>query len=416
MSSALTIDLSRFIRPGDGVWWSQASAEPTVLVNALLDQVGAIGPVRAFVGLTWNRRLTTEPPSELTVLSYGALGRLRALSKAGLLEIVPCNYSALPALFAAGALPHDVGLVQVSPPDAHGFCSLGVGVDYVADAIEHTPILIAEINRRMPATSGSSRIPLSRFAATIETDRPILEAPPAEPTAVDRTIGALVAGLIDDGDTLQLGVGALPSAVLDNLAGHSALGIHSGMISDGVAHLVDRGVITGARKEIDAGVIVTGAALGSTALYSSLDRLPVEFRPASYTHAPATLSRLRSLVAINSAIEVDLTGQVNAEVRRGTYIGAVGGQSDFSRAASLTGRRSIIALRSRSGSHSTIAATTRTVTTSRTNVDVVVTEYGIAELRGCGFAERARRLIAIAAPEFREDLERAAHLRVPLTA
>jgi acyl-CoA hydrolase len=412
----MNLDLSRFIRAGDGVWWSQASAEPTVLVDALLDQVGGIGPVRAFVGLTWNPRVTTDPPANLAVASYGALGNLRTLSKAGLLEVIPCNYSDLPDLFASGALPHEVGFVQVSPPDADGLCSLGVGVDYVADAIEHTPILIAEINQRMPATVGSVRIPLSRFAAVIHTDRPLLEAPAAEPTAVDRAIGVLVAGLIGDGDTLQLGVGALPSAVLDNLRGHAALGIHSGMVSDGVADLIDSGVITGERKEIDTGIVVTGAAIGSSALYDSLGRLPIQFRPASYTHSPATLSQLRSLVAINSAIEVDLTGQVNAEVRRGTYIGAVGGQSDFSRAASLTGRRSIIALRSRSGSHSTIASSVKTVTTSRTDVDVVVTEYGIAELTGVGFAERARRLIAIAAPEFREELERAAHLRVPLIA
>lgn len=412
----MTIDLSRFINAGDGVWWSQASAEPTVLVDALLDQVDSIGPVRAFVGLTWNPRVTVDPPVSLTVTSYGALGNLRALSKAGLLEVIPCNYSDLPGLFASGALPHDVGFVQVSPPDADGLCSLGVGVDYVADAIDHTPILIAEINRQMPATVGSVRIPLSRFAAVIHTDRPLLEAPAAEPTAIDRAIGVLVAGLIEDGDTLQLGVGALPSAVFDNLGGHAALGIHSGLISDRVADLVERGIITGARKEIDTGIVVTGAAIGSAGLYSALERLPIEFRPASYTHAPATLSQLRSLVAVNSAIEVDLTGQVNAEVRRGTYIGAVGGQSDFSRAASLTGHRSIIALRSRSGSHSTLVHSIKTVTTSRTDVDAVVTEYGIAELRGLGFAERARRLIAVAAPEFREELERAAHIRISLIA
>lgn len=265
----MTLELARYIRAGDGVWWSQASAEPTALVDALLDQIGSIGPVRAFVGLTWNPRVTIDPPALLSVSSYGALGNLRTLSKAGQLEVIPCNYSDLPALFASGALSSDVGFVQVSPPDTDGLCSLGVGVDYIADAIKHTPILIAEINRQMPATVGSTRIPLSRFAAVIHTDRPLLEAPAAEPTAVDRAIGVLVAGVIEDGDTLQLGVGALPSAVLDNLAGHSALGIHSGMISDGVADLIDSGVITGSRKEIDTGIVVTGAALGSASFYSS---------------------------------------------------------------------------------------------------------------------------------------------------
>jgi acyl-CoA hydrolase len=414
MSSAAAIDLSRFLRSGDGVWWSQTSAEPTPLVHALLDQVDAIGPIRAFVGMTWNKRLTTEPPSALTVVSYGALGELRALSKAGLLEVIPCNYSALPRMFASGELPADVGFVQVSPPDADGMCSLGVGVDYVADAIPHTRVLIAEINRQMPATLGSARIPLSRFAAVVETDRPLLELPVGSPSHTDSTIAGHIAGLITDGDTLQLGVGALPAALLSALRGHSDLGIHSGMISDGVLDLIDAGVITGARKEIDRGTVVTGAALGSAELYRRIPHLPVEFRAASYTHSPQTLSQLRSLVAVNSAIEVDLTGQVNAERRHGTYIGAVGGQSDFSRAASLSGRRSIIALRSRAGSHSTIVASTRTVTTSRTDVDVVVTEHGIAELRGHGFAERARRLTEIADPEFREDLERTFDGRIPL--
>jgi acyl-CoA hydrolase len=416
MTTGSTLNLARFIKAGDGIWWSQTSAEPTPLITALLDQIDRIGPIRAFVGMTSNTRLTTELPENLRVVSYGALGALRALSKAGRLEVIPCNYSALPRMFAEGDLPRDVGLVQVSPPDADGMCSLGVGVDYIADAILHTRILIAEVNAQMPSTVGSTKIPLTRFAATIETDRPLLEfiAPSAGRT--EAAIAAHVAGLIEDGDTLQLGVGALPSAVLAGLTERSDLGIHSGMISDGIVDLIDRGVLNGSQKEIDRGIVVTGAALGSRALYERLRELSIQFRPASYTHSPETLSQLRRLVSINSAIEVDLTGQVNAERRHGTYIGAVGGQSDFSRAASLTGRRSIIALRSKSGTHSTIVPSTRTVTTSRTDVDVVVTEHGIAELRGQDFRERARRLAAIAAPEFREELQQTLIERVALTA
>lgn len=414
MSTHPSIDLRRFIRAGDGVWWSQTSAEPTPLVHALLDQVEEIGPVRAFVGMTWNRRLTTDPPPALTVVSYGALGDLRLLSRDGRLDVVPCNYSAIPRMFAAGELPNDVGFVQVSPPDADGMCSLGVGVDYAADAVAHTRVLIAEVNQRMPATSGSARIPLSRFAAIVETDRPLLELPTATVKHPESTIASLIADLVDDGDTIQLGVGALPTAVLSALHGHRGLGVHSGMISDGILQLIDAGVITGAHKEIDRGTVVTGAALGSAALYDRVRELGIQFRPASYTHSPATLAQLRGLVSINSAIEVDLTGQVNAERRHGTYIGAVGGQSDFSRAASLTGHRSIIALRSRTGSHSAIVPSVHTVTTSRTDVDVVVTEHGIAELRGHGFPERARRLARIADPEFREDLQRALDGRIPL--
>jgi acyl-CoA hydrolase len=396
------IDLTPFVRPGTGVWWSQASAEPTPLVHALLDQADDLGPVRAFCGLSWDERLTRHLPESVTLSSYGALGALRRLSR---LDIVPCHYSALPRLFAEGALPADVGFVQVSAPDADGTCSLGVGVDYIADALAHTPILIAEINRRMPATTGTPRIPLSRFAAVIETDRPLAEAPVRAADDVELAIARHVAELVEDGDTLQLGVGSLPTAVLDALAGHQDLGVHSGMISDGVLRLVEKGVVTGARKEIDRGVIVTGAALGSAELYDRLAELPVEFRPASYTHAPHVLARLGRFVSVNSAIEVDLTGQVGAEQRGGVHIGAVGGQVDFSRAAALTGARSIVTVRARTGEHSTIVRRLDgPVTTGRSDVDHVVTEYGVAHLRGCDLTERARRLAAVAAPEFREDL------------
>ncbi len=404
------IDLSRYVRPGSGIWWSQGSAEPTVLVHALLDQADRLAPVRAFCGMSWDERLTGQLPAGITVISYGALGALRRLSRRGRLTVLPCSYSALPRLFADGSLPSDTGLVQVSPPDADGQCTLGVGVDYAADALAHTPVLIAEVNRRMPATAGSPRIPLSRFSAVVETDRPLREAPGRVPDDAERAIARYVAGLIEDGDTIQIGVGSLPSAVLQALTGHADLGVHSGMISDAVLALVDRGVITGARKGIDPGVIVTGTALGSQQLYQRVPGLPVEFRAASYTHSPAVLARLGSFVAINSAIEVDLTGQVGAEVRRGVYVGAVGGQADFCRAACTTGARSIIALRARSGGESAIrpALQSGIVTTPRSDVDYVVTEYGVARLRGATLGERGRRLAAIAAPQYRETLHREA--------
>lgn len=403
------IDLSRFISPGTGVWWGQAGAEPEPLVQALLEQAAELGPIGAFCGLSWNQQMVAQLPSWIRMVSYGALGELRKLARADQLDIVPCHYSALPRLFAEHSLPADVGLVQVGPPDAAGTCSLGIGVDYVADAIEHTPTLIAEVNQQMPDTLGTPRIPLSRFAAIVETDRPLTQAPERTPDAVDRAIARHVASLIDDGDTLQLGVGSLPSAVFDALSGHADLGIHSGMISDAVARLVDKGVITGRRKEIDPGVIVTGAALGSRELYDRIPTLPIEFRPASYTHAPATLSALLSLVAINSALEVDLSGQVGAELAGGRYVGAVGGQADFSRAAASTGKLSIITLRSTARGASTIVPSLAggVVTTARSDVDAVVTEHGVAHLRGCDLAERRRRLIAIAEPAHRDALEQA---------
>jgi acyl-CoA hydrolase len=403
----LGIDLRPHIRAGDGVWWSQAGAEATPLVDALLDQAGDIGPVRAFCGLTFNRRLR-ELPENLALSSYGAMGELRAVSKAGRLAVVPAHYSVLPRLFAERLLPGDVGLVQVSPPDAEGRCSLGIGADYAADAVRHSRVLVAEINHRMPRTAGTPGIPLASFAATVETDRALPEAPDRGPDEVDEAIAARVAELVEDGDTVQMGVGALPTAIMDGLSGHRDLGFHSGMLTDGVLRLVEKGVITGRRKEIDEGVLVTGTAIGSAELYARLGELPVLFRPASYTHDPGVLSRLRRLVAINSAIEVDLRGQVGGEVAGGRYLGGIGGQADFSGAAARTGARSIIALRSTAGGASTIVpALGGPVTTARADVDAVVTEHGVARLRGVPLAGLAERLVAIAAPEHRDSLHRA---------
>jgi len=401
------IDFRKFLSRGDGVWWGQAAAEPRPLVDALILQNPLIGPIRTFTGLSWNDQLAVTIPNRISMVSFGGLGNLRELSRSGRLEVVPCHYSALPRMFAERRLPCDVGLVQVSPPDKDGTCSLGIGVDYVADAMRHTPVLIAEINQRMPATVGSPRIPLDRFAATISTDRPLAEDPTRAPGATERRIAVHIAELVDDGDTVQLGVGSLGAAVLDALAEHEDLGFHTGMVTDGLLRLFDKGVVTGSRKEIDPGLIVAGTALGSAELYQRVPELPARFLPTSYTHSPQVLSQLHSLVSVNFAVEVDLSGQVGAEVSRGVYVGAVGGQVDFTRAAALTGKRSIIALRATSGGQSTIKSSLEggVVTTARSDVDTVVTEYGVAHLRGCGLRERAQRLAAIAAPEFRDQLE-----------
>jgi acyl-CoA hydrolase len=402
------IDFGEYVTAGAGVWWGQAAAEPRPLVDMLIEQSEGIGPFRVFTGLSWNDQLAVSMPDAVSMVSYGGLGELRELSKSGRLDVVPCHYSALPRMFAERRLPCDVGLVQVSPPDTDGMCSLGVGVDYVADAIPHTPVLIAEINAQMPATQGTPRIPVERFAATIATDRALPEDALRAPSEADRVIASRIGQLIDDGDTVQIGVGSLGAAVIDALIQHEDLGFHTGMITDGLLRLIDKGVVTGKRKEIDTGLSVVGTALGSAELYKRAGELPVRFLPTSYTHAPQVLSQLRSLVSVNFAVEVDLTGQVGAEVSRGVYVGAVGGQVDFARAAALTGKRSIIALRATSRGASTIkpALEGGVVTTTRSDVDTVITEHGVAHLRGCSLSERARRLRAIAAPEFRHLLNR----------
>ncbi|MGV9710984.1 acetyl-CoA hydrolase/transferase family protein [Gordonia sp. NPDC003424] len=400
------VDFGGRLKPGMGVWWSQAAAEPRPLVDELLAQAPAVGPLKLFTGLSWNDQLAQSISPADTMVSYGGLGALRALGDTDQLEVVPCHYSALPRMFAEHRLPCDAGLLQVSPPDRDGMCSLGIGVDYMANAVDHTSLLFAEINQQMPALAGSPRIPVSRFAGVVETDRPLQEEAVRPPGDLDRAIAAHIAELIDDGDTLQVGIGSMGTAVLDALAGHRDLGVHSGMVTDGVMRLIDKGVVTGARKQVDVGLAVAGTALGSADLYSRVSDLPMLFRPTSYTHAPQVLSQLSSLVAVNFAIEVDLTGQVGAEVSRGTYLGAVGGQVDFARAAALTGRRSIIALRSTMRGQSSIKFNLDEgiVTTARADVDCVVTEHGIAHLRGQPLGERRRRLIAIAAPEFRDEL------------
>jgi acyl-CoA hydrolase len=402
------IDFGKYLSQGDGVWWGQAAAEPRPLVDALIAQNAQIGPIRTFTGLSWNDQLAVTMPLRVSMVSYGGLGELRELSRAGRLDVVPCHYSALPKMFAERHLPCDVGLVQVSPPDENGNCSLGIGVDYVADALKHTPVLIAEINEQMPRTIGSASVPVSRFSALIHTNRALPEDPMRAPGDAERTIARHIAKLVDDGATVQLGVGSLGAAVLDALAEHQDLGFHTGMITDGLMRLVDKGVATGTRKEIDPGVIVAGTALGSAELYRRIPDLPAHFLPTSYTHAPQVLSQLSSLVSVNFAVEVDLSGQVGAEVSRGVYVGAVGGQVDFTRAAALTGKRSIIALRAEFRGKSTIKPRLDggVVTTTRSDVDVVVTEYGVAHLRGCNIRERGRRMAAIAAPQFRDNLEK----------
>ena len=401
------IDFGKYLKAGDGVWWGQAAAEPRPLVDALIVQNPRIGPIRTFTGLSWNDQLAVTMPSRVSMVSYGGLGELRELSRSGRLEVVPCHYSALPRMFAERRLPCDVGLLQVSPPDdarqvlAGHRCRL---------RRRCAPAHAGAHCRDQPENAshgGQPTIPLDRFAATITTDRPLPEDPTRAPGSTEQHIAAQIAELIDDGDTVQLGVGSLGTAVLDALAEHEDLGFHTGMVTDGLFRLVDKGVATGSRKEIDPGLIVAGTALGSAELYNRVPGLPARFLPTSYTHSPQVLSQLRSLVSVNFAVEVDLSGQVGAEVSRGVYVGAVGGQVDFARAAALTGKRSIIALRATSGGQSTIKAALDggVVTTARSDVDAVVTEYGVAHLRGCSIGERARRMAAIAAPEFRDQLD-----------
>jgi acyl-CoA hydrolase len=369
------VDLATWVQPGDGIVVGQCCAEPSVLVRALADQGPGLGGVRLFLGMTFADTFA-EPVDGVDISSYGGLGRTGRIPG---LRIVPCHFSALPRLFAEGALPGDVALIQVAPPDEDGNCSLGVGVDYLADALVHARVIIAEVNDRVPRTCGPS-VPYERINHAVHTSRELVEAPPAAPGDTERAIAENVAALVRDGDTVQLGVGALPEAILHALRDRRELRFHSGMISDGVLDLIELGAVT---------ATVTGAALGSTRLLDALHEHPgVRFAPVSHTHAQAVLADVGPLIAINSAIEIDLAGNANGEAVGGRAIGAVGGQVDFLRAAAANGGKGILALPARR----IVARLNGPVTTAHADVDWVVTEHGARSLRGRSDADRERAL------------------------
>ena len=403
------VDLGRWIRPGDGVFWSQACSEPIGLVDALLEQAARLGVTDVYCGHTLRDVLGEPRAAALRVTSHGTLGRLGQIARRRDVHVVPTHYSDLPMLFERRALPGDVALVQLAPPDHDGRCSFGMDAGYVADAVRHARVVIAEVNEQMPSVKGDS-VALRDLDAVVRTNRTILTVSPSAPTAVDESVADRVAALVRDGDTVQVGVGGIPDAVLCRLHHLRDLGIHSGIVSDSMIDLVEAGVITGARKPFDKGRVVAGTALGSQRLVDFLSTSDVvDMRAVSYTHRPDVLSRVGRLVAVNGAVEVDLAGQVNSEAINGRWMGAVGGQVDFLRGARAAGGVGIVALPSttaRSGASRIVHRLSGPVTTTRSDVDLVVTEHGIAQLTGLDLTRRARALIAIADPRHREQLSR----------
>jgi acetyl-CoA hydrolase len=405
---AEALDLAQFIRSGDSILWGQGAGEPVALTRALVAQRGRLGGVTAFLGIGASDTFSPEHADHIRFLSYCGTGPNRALAGAGCLDIVPCHYSQLPGLIRSGALKVDVALVQVPPADGSGRFSLGLSHDYLQSALQSARVVIAEINDCLPWTEGASWLYSADIDIAVRTSRPPLEADPRPAGAVEAAIAHHVAGLVEDGATLQLGIGTVPEAVLAALGAHRDLGIHSGVIGDGVADLMQRDVITNRRKSIDAGKTITGMALGSQRLYRFLDQnRDIGFRPADYTHDIDVLAQLERFVAINSALEVDLTGQMNAEVAGGVYVGAVGGAVDFLRGAARSrGGLPIVALSSRAGRCSRIVARLNgPVTAARSDGGLIVTEYGVADLRGASLETRVERMLAIAHPDQRAALE-----------
>jgi len=407
-------DLKPWIRPGDRIVWSQAAGEPLTLIEALIAQRAELGPLGVFMGASFTDLIQPEHADHIRFASFGAIGQLRRMTRAGVLDVIPCHVSRIAHYIAAGEIGCDVAIVQVSPIGPNGLHSFGVTNDYVQAAVAKARIVIAEVNAQVPFTWGDGYLAPERIDLRVDSDRPVAQVPAPPIGAHDIAIAQAAARFIGDGATLQMGVGAAPDALLRLVADRRDLGVHSGMIGDAVIELIEKGAVTNARKPFDQGITVTGALIGTDRLYRFADRNPeLVVRSSAYVQDEARLAALPDFVTVNTAVEVDLTGQVNAEQVGGDYLGGTGGQADYVRAGHRSpGGHAIIALpaTAKAGTQSRIVLRLASgVTTARTDVDVVVTEFGSAELRAQPFRERARRLTAIAHPDFRDALERDAH-------
>ena len=407
------IDLTRLIRPGDRIVWGQGTGEPTTLVEALLAQRGALGGVSAFVGSAFSELLQPDHADHVSFTSMGALGGLSRLARAGVLGIIPCHVGQIGALIASGRIGCDVAMVQVSAMGPGGGHSYGLINDYTQAAVAKARVVIAEVNDQVPFSGCDALLMPDQIDVMLATSRPLVEllAPPPGPEA--RAIAAHVGAYIEDGSVLQMGIGSVPDAVTRMIGDRRDLGVHSGMIGDGIWQLMASGVVTNARKAPLPGVTVAGALIGSRGLYDFAHHNPaLRLCDSRFTHAEAVLASIERLVTINAALEVDLTGQVNAEATGAGYMGATGGQVDYVRGgARAPGGHALIVLpaTARGGTVSRIVEQlSGPVTTARTEVDVIITEFGAADLRGHTLAERARRLVAIADPAFRDGLAAAA--------
>jgi acetyl-CoA hydrolase len=378
------VHLGGAIRPGDGIVWGQACAEPQTLVEAVLAQRAAFSGASVFMGSSYSGLVQPEHADHLRLTSYCGTGSNRALADAGVLEIHPTPYSQLGALIRDGKIRADVVLVQVSPPNPRGEYSLGLAVEYLAPALRVARAIIAEVNERVPWTHADPLLRRKDFALIIETSRAPVYLP-YQIGELETAIARNAAVYIPDRAVLECGIGNLPNAVLGALGERRGLRFHSGVIPDGVAELQGQGALTG---EIHG-----GALMGTQGLFDWARENPqVRLCSSDYTHGPAVLSKLERFVAINSAVEVDFTGQVNGEVARGSYVGAVGGALDFIRAANQSpGGVSLVCL----PASRIVRTLSGPVATPRSEAGVIVTEKGAADLRGCTLREREERLRAI---------------------
>ncbi len=414
--------VAEHIGPGADVIVPMANGEPVGLIDALEAAQDRLVDVRVHQMHALHRRpyIDGAYPGRLRHVSYFLSAATREAYWSGGCDLVPNHFSEMPHLLQAETRCSIV-LAAVSPPDRHGYFSLGTNAEYVASLIGKVPFFL-EVNPRMPRTQGLNQIHASQALGWSEADRPLVEVPPARADDRDRAIAASIVERIPDGATLQVGIGGIPNAVLSALEGHRDLGIHTELLSDGIVDLVERGVVTGTRKTLRPNKIVTTFALGTERLYDWLhENTAVEMLPVDYVNDPRTVARERNFVSINATTEVDLYGQCASETMAGRYWSSSGGQADFARGAMYSdGGEAFIVLHSTtSRGESRIRvhlSKGSVVTTLKNTVDHVVTEWGIAKLRGRSLAERARALIAIAHPDHREQLERDARATDELVA
>jgi acetyl-CoA hydrolase len=405
-------DAARLIKSGHRIFFTGNCSIPQVFIRALIGRYQELQNVEVVQLLDFGPQYINPDIAEhirINCLFIGA--NTRAAVNDGFADFTPVFLSEIPNLFRSGRLVLDVAVIQVSPPDAHGYCSFGVEVGVTKAAAESAGIVIAEINPHMPRTLGDSFIHVSRIQHFIEVEYTLPEVAPHPTSEVQSRIAGHIADLIPDGATLQTGIGGLPDAVLRRLTGHQHLGIHTELFSDGVMEMIEAGVITGARKTLHRGKVVAGFVIGTNKLYRYIHDNPiVELHPTEYVNDPFIIMQNERMVSINSALEVDITGQVCADSIGGRFYSGVGGQLDFVRGASRSkGGMSFIALpaTAKNDTLSRVVPALKPgagVTTSRNDVRMIVTEYGVADLHGRTINERVHALVNIAHPAFRDDL------------
>ncbi len=401
------------LRPGQRVFIGTGCGEPKELVKALTDRASKLADMEIIQLLTLGEAPYAH--KELTdcfmVNSFFVAENVRGLIQEGLGKYTPISLSDIPRLFSSGHLPLDAALIQVTPPDKYGRVSLGVSVDIVKSAAENASLVIAQVNPQMPRTLGDSFIDVYDLDILVPVDIPIFEATLPKPTEVARRIGERIAALVEDGSTIEIGIGRVSHAVVDFLKEKRDLGIHTEMFTDNIIDLIESGAITGAKKTIDKGKIVASFCFGTRRLYDYIHNNPLfSFRPTEYVNDPSIIAKQHKMVAINTALEIDLTGQVCADSIGSKIYSGIGGQVDFnSGAAKSYGGKAIIALPSTTSDGATSRIVSKLspgagVVTTRGDVHYVVTEYGVAYLHGKSVRERALALISIAHPRFLETL------------